>query len=47
MLDKLIQAALEECARQRVFPPEKADTNVFAWLKHSENRGRCEHGGSA
>ena len=47
MLDKLIQAALEECARQRGFPPERADTTVFAWLKQSENGGRCEHGGSA
>jgi hypothetical protein len=43
MLDQLIQAALEEKAQQRKFPPERADPPIIAWLKQSDG-GRCENG---
>jgi len=43
MLDQLIQAALEEGARQRKFPPERADPPIIAWLMQSD-RGRCDDG---
>jgi len=43
MLDQLIQAALEESAQQRKFPPDRADPPVIARIKQTDG-GRCENG---
>ena len=43
MLDQLIQAALEECAQRRKFPPTQVAQSVSAWIKQKD-RGRCENG---
>jgi len=43
MLDQLIQAALEECARQRKFPPNRVDVPLTDWIKQSGKKGRCEN----
>jgi len=45
MLDLLIRAALEECAQQRKFPPDRADPPVIACMQQSGSKGRCEDGG--
>jgi len=43
MLDQIIRAALEECARLRKFPAGQEADSVSAWIKQKD-RGRCDHG---
>jgi len=38
MLDRMIRAALAECAQQREFPVAYG-TNVFAWMQNKHKDG--------
>jgi len=43
MLDRLIRAALKDCAGRRKFPPLQDADTVTAWIKQKD-KGRCDNG---